>query len=88
MSWGTVGKMTLLAGSLFLGILMGLIGYWIFESKVPAAMQTAVLATEAKVYYIVSGFIMGLLIFAWTLIAAGIAGRAGVARGSKAVSVK
>jgi hypothetical protein len=52
MTWGTVGKLTLLAGSLLLGILMG------------------------------------LLIFAWTLIAAGISGRAGVTRGSRGVSPK
>ena len=80
MNWGTVGRLMLLAGSLLLGIAAGLVGYWIFQGKVPAAMQTSVLATEAKIYYIGSGVGLGIVIFVWTLIAVAIAGRAGESR--------
>jgi hypothetical protein len=62
---------------LVLGIFTGLVGCWIFESKVPAAMQTAVLATEARVYYLGAGLGLGFLIYIWTRIAVGISGRAG-----------
>ena len=44
-----------LFAAILLGIVAGLVGYWIFQGKVPAAMQTSVLATEAKIYYIGSG---------------------------------
>jgi hypothetical protein len=86
MSWGTVGRWVLLAGSLVLGLFAGVAGFWIFESKVPAAMQTAVLATEARVYYLAAGLGLGFAIYFWTRIAASIARRAGV-RSSKAVPV-
>lgn len=88
MSWGTVGRWILLAGSLVLGVFAGLCGYWIFAAKVPAAMQTSVLATEAKVYYIGAGAGLGLLIFGWTMVAVAIAGRAGASRVRKANSAK
>ena len=78
MSWGAVGRWVLLAGSLVLGLFTGVVGFWIFQSKVPAAMQTAVLATEARVYYLGAGLAFGFVIYAWTRIAAGIARRAGV----------
>lgn len=78
MSWGTVGRWILLAGSLVLGLFTGVVGFWIFESKVPAAMQTAVLQTEARVYYLGAGLGLGFVIYAWTRIAASIAKRAGV----------
>jgi hypothetical protein len=80
MNWGTVGRWVLLLGSLALGIIAGWVGYWIFQGKVPAAMQTSVLATEAKVYYIGSGVGLGLAIFAWTMVAVAIAGRAAKSR--------
>jgi len=86
MSWGTVGRWVLLVGSLVLGLFAGVAGFWIFQSKVPAAMQTAVLATEARVYYLVAGLGLGFAIYFWTRIAASIARRAGV-RSSKAVPV-
>ena len=78
MSWGTVGRWILLAGSLVLGLFTGVVGFWIFESKVPAAMQTAVLQTEARVYYLGAGLGLGFVIYGWTRIAASIAKRAGV----------
>jgi hypothetical protein len=76
MNWGTVGRWILLLGSLALGVVAGCVGYWIFKGKVPAAMQTSVLETEAKVYYIGSGVGLGFVIFAWTMVAASISGRA------------
>jgi len=86
MRWGTVGRWVLLAGSLALGVVAGLVGYWIFQGKVPAGMQTTVLATEAKIYYIGSGVGLGLLIFGWTLVAVAIAGRAGESRARRSPS--
>jgi hypothetical protein len=88
MSWGTVGRWVLLLGSLALGIVAGLVGYWIFQGKVPAAMQTAVLAAEAKLYYIGSGVGLGFAIFAWTMVAVSIAGRAGASRARRDTSAK
>jgi len=76
MNWGKVGRWVIFAGSLALGVCAGLVGYWIFQGKVPEAMQTTVLATEAKVYYVGSGLGLGLLIFFWTMLAVAIAGRA------------
>jgi hypothetical protein len=78
MSWGTVGRWVLLAGSLVLGLFTGVVGFWIFEAKVPAAMQTAVSTTEARMYYLAAGLGLGFVIYAWTRMAAGIARRAGV----------
>jgi len=49
-------------------------------------MQTTVLATEAKIYYIGSGVGLGLLIFGWTLVAVAIAGRAGESRARRSPS--
>lgn len=80
MKWNRIGRWGLLAGSLAIGVLAGLGGYWIFEAKVPAAMQTSVLAFEAKVYFIGSGVGLGIVIFLWTLMGVSIAGRAAASR--------
>lgn len=80
MNWSKVGRWVLLLGSLVLGLFSGLIGYWIFEAKVPSGMQTAVLSTEAKFYYIGSGLLFGMVIFGWSLVASWIAGRSGASR--------
>jgi len=80
MTWSKIGRWTLFLGSLAIGVLAGLGGYWIFEAKVPAAMQTSVLAFEAKLYYIGSGAGLGIVIFLWTMAGVAIAGRAATSR--------
>ncbi len=66
MNWNKVGYWVLLLGSLVIGVLAGWGGFFIFEAKVPAAMQTTMLATEARVYYLCSGLLFGFVIFGWT----------------------
>ncbi len=80
MNWNKVGRWVLLACSLALGVFAGLCGFWIFEAKVPAAMQTAVLATEARVYYLSSGLVLGFAIFGLALLGVWIAGRSASAK--------
>ena len=88
MNWGKLGRWVLLAGSLVLGLVSGVVGFWIFESKVPAAMQTAVLSTESRVYYLGAGLVFGFLIFGWTMVAVAIARRAGEAKGRREPAAK
>lgn len=73
MNFGSLGRFAMLAGSLVLGVVAGWVGFWIFEGKVPAAMQTAVLKTEARVYYLGAGLVLGVLIYGWTRATAAIA---------------
>jgi len=80
MNWNKVGRWILLACSLVLGIGAGLCGFWIFEAKVPAGMQTAVLATEARVYYLSAGLVLGFAIFALSMLGVWIAGRSATAK--------
>jgi len=89
MTWSKIGRWTLFLGSLAIGVLAGLGGYWIFEAKVPAAMQTSVLAFEAKLYYIGSGVGLGVVIFLWTMIGVAIARRAAISKARRdAVTAK
>lgn len=83
MNWGVLGRWVMLGGSLVIGVVAGLIGMWIFELKVPAAMQTGVLKAETRLYYVVAGLIFGVLIYGWTRAAAAIADRAGASRGRR-----
>jgi hypothetical protein len=80
MNWAVVGRWVMLGGSLVLGILAGMIGFWIFEMKVPAAMQTGVLKAEARLYYLIAGLILGFVTYGWTRAAVAVADRAGASR--------
>jgi uncharacterized membrane protein YGL010W len=80
MEWNKIGRWILLLGSLVLGALAGWGGFVIFEVKVPAAMQTAMLSAEARLYYLVSGVAFGLLIFGWVKMCVWIAAKSVVAR--------
>lgn len=80
MDWNKVGRWVLLAGSIVLGVLAGLVGFWIFEAKVPAAMQTTVLSAEARVYYLLAGVGLGFVIFAWAMLGVAIASRSAASR--------
>lgn len=80
MNWNKLGRWVLLAGSIVLGELAGLVGFWIFEAKVPAAMQTALLAAEARAYYLGAGLVLGCAIFGWTLVCMWLAGKSAASR--------
>ena len=80
MDWNRIGRWVLLVGSLALGLLAGTCGYWIFEAKVPAAMQTSLLTTETRIYYLGSGALLGFAIFGWTMLGIRIAARSALAR--------
>lgn len=88
MNWSKVGRWVLLAGSLVIGIFGGLGGYWIFEIKVPTAMQSATLAAEARFYYIVAGIALGFAIFAWSMLGVWIAGQSAAARTRRELAPK
>jgi len=75
MDWNKVGRWLLLACSLGLGLVAGQCGFLIFEAKVPAAMQTSVLATEARVYYWGAGLALGFAIFGLSQFGIWVAGR-------------
>jgi hypothetical protein len=75
MNWNKIGRWVLLACSLVLGVIAGAGGFWIFEAKVPAGMQTAVMAAETRVYYLIAGLLLGFAIFALSMFGVWIAGR-------------
>lgn len=75
MNWKKVGRWVLLACSLVLGLLAGHAGYSIFEAKVPAGMQTQLLAGEARAYYYGAGVVFGLASFALSMLGIWIAGK-------------
>jgi len=80
MNWGVVGRWVMLGGSLALGVLAGMAGLWIFEFKVPDAVQTSVFKAEARLYYFLAGVLFGFAIYGWTRAAVSIADRAGASR--------
>ncbi len=80
MNWNKIGRWVLLFGSLVLGALAGWGGFMLFEAKVPEAMQTTMLAAEARVYYLGGGLAFGLLIFAWNWVGIRIASNFAVAK--------
>lgn len=88
MNWTKVGGWMLLAGSLVLGILAGYIGLRIFEAKVPAGMQTSMLATEARLYYLAGGLGLGFVIYGWSVVSVRIAGRSASARTRREIATK
>ena len=87
MNWGAMGRWVMLGGSLVIGVVAGLVGFWIFELKVPSAMQTGVLKAEARLYYVLAGLLFGVGIYGWTRAAAAIAVRAGAARARRESAV-
>jgi hypothetical protein len=88
LSWSKVGGWMLLAGSLVLGILAGYVGLLIFQAKVPEAVQTSMIATEARVYYLASGLGLGFVIYGWSVIGVKIAGRSAMARTRRELAPK
>jgi protein-S-isoprenylcysteine O-methyltransferase Ste14 len=88
MDWNKLGRWVLLVGSVVLGVLAGLVGLWIFEAKVPAAMQTTVSSAEARVYYLGAGVGLGFVIFGWALLGVAIAGRSAAAKARRELAKK
>lgn len=82
LDWNKLRSWLLLIGSLAIGLFAGLCGFWIFEAKVPAAMQTTMLATEARLYYLTSGLALGALVHGWASIVSWFAKRAKPSRSS------
>jgi len=87
-SWSKVGGWMLLAGSLVLGILAGFVGLWIFQAKVPAAMQTTMIKAEARLYYLAAGLGLGFVIYGWSVVGVRIAGRSASARTRRELAAK
>lgn len=88
MNWGKIGRWVLLIGSVAIGVLAGMVGFWIFQAKVPAGMQTSLMTAETRAYYLGSGVGLGLLIFAWALLAGAISGRAAASQARRGVEAR
>lgn len=82
LDWNKLRSWLLLIGSLAIGLCAGLCGFWIFEAKVPAAMQTTMLATEARLYYLSAGLALGAVVHGWAGVVSWFAKRARPSRSS------
>ena len=65
-----VGLVLLLVGSLLIGWKAGGWGYGLFIKTVPAGSITDLVRTGTKGAYVTSGLVLGLVIFAWSVLAA------------------
>lgn len=64
-----VGLLVLLAGSLVLGALLGLVNYRLFLSNVPENYLSAMGRAMAPAQFIGVGLLIGLVMFVWSLLA-------------------
>jgi hypothetical protein len=64
-----VGLLVLLAGSLVLGALLGLVNYRLFLSNVPENYLSAMGRAMAPAQFIGVGLVIGLVMFVWSLLA-------------------
>jgi hypothetical protein len=60
-----------LLGSLVLGVLAGQLFFGIFNKTVPPAVLTSFNKGTAHAYFIVGGIVLGLAMFVWSLLVAG-----------------
>jgi hypothetical protein len=60
-----------LLGSLVLGVLAGQLFFGIFNKTVPPAVLTSFNKGTAHAYFIVGGIVLGLVMFVWSLLVAG-----------------
>ena len=65
-----VGLVLLFVGSLAIGWKAGSWGYGLFIKTVPAGSITDLVRSGTKGAYVTSGLVLGLVIFAWTALAA------------------
>lgn len=64
-----VGLILLLAGSLVLGALLGVVNYRLFLSNVPDTYLSAMGRAMAPAQFIGVGLLIGLVMFVWSLVA-------------------
>lgn len=64
-----VGLVVLLVGSLVLGALLGVINYRLFLNNVPDNYLSAMGKAMAPAQFVGVGLLIGLVIFAWSLLA-------------------
>ena len=70
MSKRMIGLVLSLIVSVVIGIAAGQNFFRIFDKTVPAGSMTEVVRAGTHSVYLVSGFVLGLVIFAWTAAAA------------------
>jgi hypothetical protein len=63
-----VGLVILLAGSLVLGALLGMVNYRLFLSNVPETYLSAMGRAMAPAQFIGVGLLIGLVMFVWSLL--------------------
>jgi len=64
-----VGLVVLLAGSLVVGALLGVVNYRLFLSSVPENYLSAMGRAMAPAQFIGVGLLIGLVMFVWSLLA-------------------
>lgn len=64
-----VGLVVLLAGSLTLGVLLGMVNYRLFLSNVPGNYLSTMGRAMAPAQFIGVGLLIGLVMFGWSLLA-------------------
>ncbi|MHB8080430.1 MAG: hypothetical protein ACYDIE_14400 [Candidatus Krumholzibacteriia bacterium] len=69
MSRRNVGLIALLAGSLVLGAVLGMINYRLFLSNVPDTYLSAMGRAMAPAQFVGVGLLIGLVMFVWSLLA-------------------
>jgi hypothetical protein len=65
-----IGLVLSLVGSVIIGILAGQNFFRIFDKTVPAGSMTELVRAGTHTAYLVSGIVLGVVIFVWTILAA------------------
>lgn len=73
MSKRVIGLVLSLIGSLGIGVLAGQKFFQIFDKTVPAGSMTSLVRSGTHTAYLMSGIVLGLVIFGWTTVAAWLA---------------
>jgi hypothetical protein len=73
MSKRMIGLVLSLIGSVLIGVLAGQNFFRIFDQTVPAGSMTSLVRAGTHTAYLFSGAVLGLVIFAWTTLAAWLA---------------
>jgi len=70
MSKRVIGLVLSLIGSLVIGVLAAQRFYGLFDKTVPAGSMTELVRAGTHTAYLVGGLVFGVVIFAWTVLAA------------------
>jgi hypothetical protein len=70
MSKRMIGLVLSLIVSVVIGILAGQNFFRIFDKTVPAGSMTELVRTGTHTAYLISGIVLGVVIFGWTIVAA------------------